>query len=141
MHSIITTRAPTVWNFDAEYAKLPRDPYVQNIGVGRFRAYSKYRYYFPGTQGAIPGEGLTDGGAEEGGAEEGFYRAVGHAASPGVLVEVPDKKFNQSLKFAGRGQGKGEEVGGAGPGRHCSPRHPTQFEPWFLSRMSSYDEA
>ena len=60
----ITTCAATVWNFDAEYAKLPRDPYVQNIGVGRFRAYSKYRYYFPGTQGdaAAPGKLVTEVG-------------------------------------------------------------------------------
>ena len=67
--------------------------------------------------------------------EEGFYRAVGHAASPGVLVEVPDKKFNQTLKFAGRNQGKGkdapreEEVRS---GRYCPPRHQLHLEPPFL---------
>jgi hypothetical protein len=61
LHSI-TTRTPTAWNFDAEYAKLPRDPYVQNIGVGRFRAYSKYRYYFPGTHMANPGEVIIEVG-------------------------------------------------------------------------------
>ena len=35
------------WDFKPHYDALARDPYVANIGIGRFRAYSKYRYFFP----------------------------------------------------------------------------------------------
>ena len=35
------------WDFATHYDALARDPYVANIGIGRFRAYSKYRYFFP----------------------------------------------------------------------------------------------
>ena len=60
---------------------------------------------------------------------------MGHAASPGVLVEVPDKKFNQTLKFAGRSQSKGKDTpheGEVGSGTYCLPRHQPHFEPPFL---------
>lgn len=102
------------WDFKPHYDALARDPYVANIGIGRFRAYSKYRYFFPSPStnvraiatnyrddlrmkafsGQIPDD--FDPGP--------VYRGYPGAYSMGCVVEVPDPKFNQpeTYKFSGR---------------------------------------
>ncbi len=99
------------WDFAAHYDALARDPYVANIGIGRFRAYSKYRYFFPSpsTNVAAIATNFRDDlrmKAFSGQIEEFDPGAVvTHGGSVmGAVVEVPDTKFNQpsKYKFSGR---------------------------------------
>ena len=99
------------WDFAAHYDALARDPYVANIGIGRFRAYSKYRYFFPSpsTNVAAIATNFRDDlrmKAFSGQIEDFDPGAVvTHGASVmGAVVEVPDPKFNQpaKYKFTGR---------------------------------------
>ena len=99
------------WDFATHYDALARDPYVANIGIGRFRAYSKYRYFFPSpsTNVAAIATNFRDDlrmKAFSGQIEEFDPGAVvTHGGSVmGAVVEVPDPKFNQpsKYKFSGR---------------------------------------
>ena len=99
------------WDFATHYDALARDPYVANIGIGRFRAYSKYRYFFPSpsTNVAAIATNFRDDlrmKAFSGQIEDFDPGAVvTHGASVmGAVVEVPDPKFNQpaKYKFTGR---------------------------------------
>jgi len=108
--------------------------------------------------GPVPGEvyGDTKGGTEGGIAEssnedDGFFRAVA-SHSGGLLVEVPDEKFNQKLKFAGRRQGKDarEEKGGEEEGGEMTEHEPSyefvndrRFEriPLSMASLPEFSEA
>ena len=88
------------WTFKAHYDVLPRDPYVQNISVGRFREYSKYRVVFPEHHSRttktlhLPKEvGSSD-----------FYIPLNGLGGTGMLLEISDPEFNQppGYNFTGR---------------------------------------
>ena len=40
------------WRLEPAFEALPLDPYLGGIGAGRFRAYSKFTYFFPGGRAA-----------------------------------------------------------------------------------------
>jgi hypothetical protein len=41
-------KSAAAWEMGPSYDTLPLDPYLEGIGAGRFRAYSKFAYVFPG---------------------------------------------------------------------------------------------
>ena len=41
-------KSAAAWEMGPSYDALPLDPYLEGIGAGRFRAYSKFAYVFPG---------------------------------------------------------------------------------------------
>ena len=105
------------WDFATHYDALARDPYVANIGIGRFRAYSKYRYFFPSpsTNVAAIATNFRDDlrmKAFSGQIEDFDPGAVvTHGGSVmGAVVEVPDPKFNQPSKYKFTGREDNVEV-------------------------------
>ena len=116
------------WGFDTHYDALPRDPYVRDIGVGRFREYSKFRYVFSPPRGvanvanvffqASPGSppGSTPGPSESQ-HQRDFYAPVNVDAAEGgdALLEIPDPKFNQpaGYVFTGRQDNKSSATAAA----------------------------
>lgn len=93
------------WDFRRHYDALPRDPYVQNIGIGRFRAYSKYRHFFPSphaaTRAASLGGGGRDAASSGGDASDEFDASTFiDDVHLSALVELPDAKFNQPAGYS-----------------------------------------
>ena len=100
--------APT-WRLASAFDGLPLDPYIEGIGAGRFRAYSKYAYFFPGANARAEADAARATVKES---DAAFYNpdAEDGVDSNGVLVEVPDPAFNppSGYTFEGREDGQTE---------------------------------
>ena len=93
------------WDFRRHYDALPRDPYVQNIGIGRFRAYSKYRHFFPSPHAAtraasLGGRGRDAGSNESNTTDEFDASTFIDDVNLSALVELPDAEFNQPTGYS-----------------------------------------
>lgn len=115
-------KSAAAWEMGPSYDELPLDPYLEGIGAGRFRAYSKFAYVFPGPTAAVAAHvarlredaerTLLPNGerffspTDEDEAARRWYRG-GDAFGSGALVEVPDPAFNQpdGYSFEGREDG------------------------------------
>ena len=123
------------WDLEGMYDSLPIDPYTAGIGVGRFRAYSKFEYEFPETRAVETAEAVPrldpaepptffsaspvtreanagtrdDADRSQSSGEDPSRHAscVDLVASTGALLEVSDTEFNPppSYAFAGRADG------------------------------------
>jgi hypothetical protein len=104
------------------YDTLPLDPYLEGIGAGRFRAYSKFAYVFPGKKASVAAavarllkrtreDDAFFTSRDEDFPDDDVLRA-GDFSTAGALVEVPDPKFNQpsGYSFEGREDGVKETV-------------------------------
>ena len=87
------------------------DPYLEGIGAGRFRAYSKFAYVFPGKPAFVAAAvaRLREDQGEE--ARLASDADVSDVSVTGGLVEVSDPAFNQpsGYSFEGREDGVTEQ--------------------------------
>ena len=142
-------KSAAAWEMGPSYDTLPLDPYLEGIGAGRFRAYSKFAYVFPGKKASVAAavarlrERTREDDAfferEEDFPDDDVLRA-GDFSTAGALVEVPDPKFNQpsGYSFEGREDGVKETVAD-----RTFPRLPRSLirRPEFkeiLARFASY---
>jgi len=115
-------KSAAAWEMGPSYDTLPLDPYLEGIGAGRFRAYSKFAYVFPGKKASVAAavarllKRTREDDAfffprEEDFPDDDVLRA-GDFSTAGALVEVPDPKFNQpsGYSFEGREDGVKETV-------------------------------
>ena len=114
-------KSAAAWEMGPSYDTLPLDPYLEGIGAGRFRAYSKFAYVFPGKKASVAAavarlrERTREDDAFFFPRDEDFPDddvLNGDFSTAGALVEVPDPKFNQpsGYSFEGREDGVKETV-------------------------------
>ena len=114
-------KSAAAWEMGPSYDALPLDPYLEGIGAGRFRAYSKFAYVFPGKKASVAAavarllKRTREDDAFFFPREEDFLDddvLNGDFSTAGALVEVPDPKFNQpsGYSFEGREDGVKETV-------------------------------
>lgn len=108
-------KSAAAWEMGPSYDTLPLDPYLEGIGAGRFRAYSKFAYVFPGKKASVAAAvaRLRERTREDDfSTEEDDFSLPDDFCTAGALVEVPDPKFNQpsGYSFEGRQDGVCETV-------------------------------
>lgn len=104
-------KSAAAWEMGPSYDALPLDPYLEGIGAGRFRAYSKFAYVFPGKPAFVAAAvaRLREDQGEE--AHLASDADVSDVSVTGGLVEVSDPAFNQpsGYSFEGREDGVTEQ--------------------------------
>jgi hypothetical protein len=140
-------KSAAAWEMGPSYDALPLDPYLEGIGAGRFRAYSKFAYVFPDKPAFVAAAVARlreDQGEETRLASDADVSDVSDVSGVSVtdaLVEVSDPAFNQpsGYSFEGREDGVTEHV----PKDRKFPRLPRSLieRPEFkeiLARFASY---
>ena len=140
-------KSAAAWEMGPSYDALPLDPYLEGIGAGRFRAYSKFAYVFPDKPAFVAAAvaRLREDQGEEtrlaSDADVSDVSGVSDVSVTDALVEVSDPAFNQpsGYSFEGREDGVTEHV----PKDRKFPRLPRSLieRPEFkeiLARFASY---
>ena len=107
-------KSAAAWEMGPSYDALQIDPYLEGIGAGRFRAYSKFAYVFPGKPAFVAAAVARlreDQGEETRLASDADVSDVSDVSVTGALVEVSDPAFNQpsGYSFEGREDGVTEQ--------------------------------